>query len=177
MTIQTAQSLVELFHKTHGFPVSKDLFQTMKSSETDSALAAVEGRLEASSEFLADFKDVRAYRVHLLLEEAGEYLHALRYGDEIAAGDAIGDLLYLLLGEAVTWNLPAEELLQEVINSNASKQKRDPETNPRMRDKGPNYRPPDIKAAIERGRARRKWEDSVSQERNEQCPPMDNSAG
>jgi hypothetical protein len=43
-----------------------------------------------------------------------------------------------------------------------SKKKRDPITNPRMRDKGPNYSPPDIVGAIVRGKQRMNWEATMA---------------
>lgn len=94
--------------------------------------------------------DPRALRLHLIFEEAGELGVAMASGDEVATLDALADLLYVLLGTAVTFDLPLAEAFAEVHVSNMTKAKQptDPHAE-RFRDKGPNYKAPDLKAVLE----------------------------
>ena len=57
----------------------------------------------------------------MTLEEIGEWLAANGKGDVTAAADAIGDRLYLLLGDAVAAGMPLAEIFQAVHLSNCSK--------------------------------------------------------
>src|SRR5262245_24245697 len=65
--------------------------------------------------------DKRWLRAHLLLEEAAETVIAMAEGDEVKALDGLADLLYVLLGTAVTFRWPLEEAFAEVHVSNMTK--------------------------------------------------------
>jgi predicted HAD superfamily Cof-like phosphohydrolase len=100
----------------------------------------------------------RSLRAHLMIEELAETVGALADGrDEIALLDGLTDLLYVLLGTAAIYDLPLEEAFLEVHRSNMTKEKQpDDAAANRVRKKGPNYSPPDLKRVLElhRGRVR-----------------------
>jgi len=86
--------------------------------------------------------DVHALRAHLLLEELGEFLCAQT---EVEALDGLTDLLYVLLGTAVTYNWPLSAAFAEVHRSNMSKvRQEDDDLGNRVRDKGPAFQPPQL---------------------------------
>lgn len=94
--------------------------------------------------------DGRALRVHLTLEETAEWLDALAIGDELAAFDALCDRLYVLIGDAVTYDLPLSSGFAEVHRSNMTKEKQpDDPSAERVRQKGPNYEPPNLREILE----------------------------
>lgn len=103
---------------------------------------------EQSIKISAEEGDHRLYRGHLTVEESGEFLLALGAADIVELADAIGDLIYVLVGAAVTYGIPIDEILLEIHRSNMSKT-RDP-NDPRMRLKDPSrgYFPPDIEGVL-----------------------------
>ena len=60
-------------------------------------------------------------RLAMDLEELAEWAEAHASGDLIAAADAWGDRMYVLLGDAVTTGLPAETIFAEIHRSNMTK--------------------------------------------------------
>jgi len=60
-------------------------------------------------------------RLCLALEELAEWVEAHAAGDLVAAVDAWGDRLYVLLGDAAAAGLPADAIFDEVHRSNMSK--------------------------------------------------------
>src|SRR5262245_600260 len=60
-------------------------------------------------------------RFHLINEELDEYRDANAQGDVVGVADALGDLLYTVLGLAVLHGLPAAEIFEEVHRSNMTK--------------------------------------------------------
>lgn len=98
--------------------------------------------------------DSRLIRGHLVLEETGEFLEALAKQDEVAALDALCDLLYVVFGSGLVLDLPLLEGFEEVHKSNMSK--RPPKGDVRAQDKGAGYRPPNLQAVLAAYRARTK---------------------
>lgn len=64
---------------------------------------------------------VRALRAQLIQEELDEYKVALDAGDLLGIADALGDLLYVVLGAAVTHGLDLEGIFWEIHRSNMTK--------------------------------------------------------
>ena len=89
--------------------------------------------------------DPRYLRAHLILEEVSEMLCAMFNGDAVEVLDGIADALYVIIGTGVQFRMPVAEAFNEVHQSNMSKQ---PKNGPRLRDKGPNYRPPDLESLM-----------------------------
>ena len=85
-------------------------------------------------------EDIRLLRIHLLLEELGELIQAMGDHDDTRAFDGLIDLLYVAIGAGVTFDYPLSEGFDEVAKSNMTKERSDP----RLRDKGDNYIPPDL---------------------------------
>ena len=147
---------VREFHEKHGFPVGQRLTGLQEYNPQIVQLAA---RLRDHSETILGtalnrqqlFKDERMYRAHLMIEELSEAVQAMAIGDEVKLADALGDLIYVVIGTAVTYNIPIQYVFDEIHRSNMTKPKRDP-TDPRMRNKSDGYSPPDIQTAIEHGR-------------------------
>lgn len=92
--------------------------------------------------------DERDLRKRLLKEEFDEYIKAEEDNDLVEVADALGDMLYIIYGTAVSYGIPINEVFEEIHNSNLSKLGED--GLPIRRDdgkvlKGPNYFRPNIK--------------------------------
>lgn len=100
-------------------------------------------------EKFVDSSDPRFLRAHLLLEELSETLLSMSEGDEVGVLDGLTDLLYVLLGVAVVFDLPIEEAFWEVHKSNMTKipQSND-QSRTRVRLKGPSFVPPDLASVL-----------------------------
>ncbi len=149
---------VKEFHKKHSFPIENSLSTHCNSLSTE-ALEYLAEKLEIQVRSIkmiaresSRLGDERLYRAYLILEEVQEAVEALANGNEVLLADALGDLEYVTQGTAVTYNIPLAAIFDEIHKSNMTKMMRDVETNPRMRDKGSDYVPPDIKELIERNR-------------------------
>lgn len=92
-------------------------------------------------------RDPRILRASLMAEELGELIEAMSGQNYVKIADSIADLLYVVLGTAVCYNMDAGALFQTVHDSNMTKQVT---TDIRVRDKGPNYVPPDIIGALKK---------------------------
>lgn len=86
-------------------------------------------------------------RVHLISEELSELALAIGERNVVKIADALGDLAYVVIGAAVTYGIPLEQVFDEVHASNMTKAVRDP-SDTRLRNKGDSYRPPDIRAVL-----------------------------
>ena len=103
--------------------------------------------------YLEDDPDQTYLRCHLMAEELGEFMIALAAGDEVKAADGLTDLLYVLIGTALTYGWPLEELFAEVHASNMTKTKKTEnasvEDEKRLRDKGAKFKPPEIQKVLD----------------------------
>lgn len=139
--------MVEAFH------VKMDVSQKQRLQRDVVPSLVYTGRqlvdLSKSLEPLVKSPDKRFLRSHLLLEELGELLMAMGNGDEVETLDGMADLLYVLLGAAITMELPLPEAFDAVHHSNMTKEKQeDDPSKERVRVKGPNYLPPDIAGVL-----------------------------
>ncbi len=149
---------VRAFHIKHGFLIDKLLSNHCHELSTD-YLKHLAEKLDIQARSLnmvatgaSSLGDERLYRAWLMVEELKEVIEAMALNNEVLLADGLGDLDYVLKGTAITYSIPLKEVCEEVHKSNMTKMKRDIETNPRMRDKGPDYVAPDIAGAIKRGR-------------------------
>ena len=145
--IDAAQESVLIFHEQNGVSAQTYLPSLPADHEASELLERAASTLSQLAEDLLtrSKEDLRALRAHLIVEEAAEVLSALHARDEVALLDGLTDLQYVNLGTAATFDLPSGDAFIEVHNSNMTKQKspKDPHGQ-RLRDKGPNYRPPNI---------------------------------
>lgn len=149
------------FHVKHGFLTAKKVSDCEGALKTQANLSELltkmcEGIKDEAINLQEIKRDPRLYRMYLILEEVEELNAAMYVRDEVQMLDALEDLLYVVIGTAVTFNFPLEEGWQEVHKSNMSKKVRDPQVDPRMRNKGPNFVKADFKGIIERWRANAK---------------------
>jgi hypothetical protein len=95
------------------------------------------------------FKDQRAKRIQLIVEEAAELCDALARNDEMMALDALADLDYVVHGTAVALDLPLSDAFAEVHKSNMTKNVCHRQPGMAPGDKGPDYKPPKIAETLE----------------------------
>ena len=67
-------------------------------------------------------------------------------GELVAAADAIGDRMYVLLGDAVGAGMPSEQIFDELLRSNTSKAIQSEATVKRI--KGAHCRPPNLRGLL-----------------------------
>lgn len=120
------QALVKEFHESFGAPVA----------ETPTLIPLDRSKL----------------RYKLMAEELDEYLVATVNGDIVEIADALGDLLYVVLGSAVEHGLDLEPILGEIHRSNMSKLGEDGK--PVLREdgkilKGPRFFLPNLTRVVE----------------------------
>ena len=87
-------------------------------------------------------------RVELLREEFEEFKDAVEREDIVAIADALGDIVYVAYGAALTYGIDLDAVLSEIHRSNMSKL--GPDGRPLMRDDGKVLKPatysaPDIR--------------------------------
>jgi predicted HAD superfamily Cof-like phosphohydrolase len=85
----------------------------------------------------------------LIAEELGELALAIANRDKVMIADALGDLIYVVFGAAVTYGIPLQQVFEEVHRSNMTKAVRQPD-DIRLRNKGDSYQPPDIAGILDR---------------------------
>lgn len=66
-------------------------------------------------------KEIQELRLRLIAEEYQELKEAFLKSDIIGAADAIGDLLYVVIGTGVSCGLPLKEIFDEIHKSNMTK--------------------------------------------------------
>jgi predicted HAD superfamily Cof-like phosphohydrolase len=119
--MRVEQNKVADFHRKHGFPEGIAIGQDPKTDMV---------------------------RVHLIAEELGELALAIAERDRVKASDALADLAYVVLGAAVTWDIPLAAVFDEVHRSNMTKAVRSA-VDTRLRDKGASYVPADIASVLD----------------------------
>src|SRR5690606_1286801 len=119
---------VELFHKSFGLGVSKEIKANLGEAKN-------------------------LLRFNLMDEENREYLEATNNNDLVEVADALCDMLYILCGTILEHGMQykIEEVFEEIQRSNMSKLGEDGK--PIYRNdgkvlKGPNYFKPDIESII-----------------------------
>jgi predicted HAD superfamily Cof-like phosphohydrolase len=147
--MQVLLDCVRVFHeKVVGRSESQPLSMEKNDDLWDAAskLSAIALSLQ---EHIAD-SDLRYLRAHLMIEELGECVNAMGLGDEVGVLDGLSDLLYVLFGTAVDFDLPLEEGFCDVHVSNMTKiRQTDDDYGPRVRDKGPTFTPPDLQRTLD----------------------------
>ena len=157
MDLTGAQQMVAGFHRKFGFAMNFELSEM--NSENDFELGQWGMRLlDLSRELknrameLMDNGDPRLYRFYHKVEELGELAIAMGKRDEVETADALGDLQYLLLGDAVTFNIPMKEIFAEIHRSNMTKTRKSDDTRMKDRSSESGFEEPCLKWAIMKGR-------------------------
>ena len=161
--IQTQKAIYN-FHKKHQFPVNISLQANKKISWLIMwficKLIFGLSKLTIWYWKITDTNNESFYRFHLQLEELAEMMEGINNGNEVKTADGLGDLLYVVIGTAVAYQLPANEISKETCKSNETKQRRT-KNNIRLRDKGKNWQPPNFEKAIKEGRKRLLQENQI----------------
>ena len=156
--------MVMNFHKKYGFYMYRILHlelypddpnATLLLTILESNISNIAKEMETLAAESSKRGDERLHCAQLIAEEAGEVMKALLNGDEVECADALGDLLYVTIGTAVTYGIPIEEVFNEIHKSNMTKIRNPNDPNDsRMRKKDPHdgYIKPDISKAIKEGR-------------------------
>lgn len=142
------QQMVKDFHDKFGFKI-QGLECPGVSDELEDIADVFLTKAEAMKEHaiqLEERGDTRHYRTHLMMEELGELIVAMADMNRVAMADALADLLYVVLGTAVNFRLPSQELFHEIHRSNMTKQRK--KDDPRMKNKGEDYSPPDLERIL-----------------------------
>jgi predicted HAD superfamily Cof-like phosphohydrolase len=93
---------------------------------------------------------VHRLRVNLIEEELAELRNAGETHDLVEIADALGDLLYVVYGTAVTYGIDLDPVFSEIHRSNMSKGGSDPAARCDGKVlKGPNYTPPRVAEVLE----------------------------
>lgn len=93
-------------------------------------------------------------RQALIEEEVRELADAARDGDVVGVADALADIVYVAYGTAHVYGIDLDAVLDEVHASNMTKLGADGRPVRRADGKvlkGPGYRPPDVRAVLDRG--------------------------
>ncbi|HJN13663.1 MAG TPA: nucleoside triphosphate pyrophosphohydrolase family protein [Pirellulaceae bacterium] len=120
--MQDAIDNVRDFHRHIGAPIAQSP-TLLPCRRDDAATIAVQLRdLATTCHQMAQTAGDLPSRLSLALEEMAEWTEAHAAGDLVAAADAWGDRMYVLLGDAVATGLPGGAILDEVHRSNMSKE-------------------------------------------------------
>jgi NTP pyrophosphatase (non-canonical NTP hydrolase) len=90
-------------------------------------------------------------RLALIREETEELAQAIDRQNLVAIADALGDIVYVTFGAALTYGIDLDAVLAEIHRSNMTKLDRD--GRPILREdgkvlKGPDYSPPDLASVL-----------------------------
>jgi predicted HAD superfamily Cof-like phosphohydrolase len=119
--MQDAIDSVRDFHRHIGAPIAQSP-TLLPCLSDDAATIALQLRdLATTCRTLSKTAGDLPSRLNLALEEMAEWVEAHAAGDIVAAADAWGDRMYVLLGDAVATGLPGTAVFAEVHRSNMSK--------------------------------------------------------
>lgn len=139
------------FHRKHGFSLDKDLTSFKSDDNMTRYLKALAVELLTHAKdiegMMPNEHDPRLARTQLMVEELGETILGLANCNEVETLDGLSDLVFVTIGTALAFGLPIVEGLDEVCDSNLTKDPRD-KTDPRLRRKGPDYVPPNMARVI-----------------------------
>lgn len=88
-------------------------------------------------------------RIQLIKEELDEFAHASTSHNLIEIADAIGDLLYVVYGAAVTYGIDMQPIFNEIHESNMTKFIDGHRAKSGKWIKGPSYRPVNLQPLLE----------------------------
>ncbi len=148
LSLSSCVGMVRRFHARIKAPIAA----TPRTLNCDpaSALMFSDKLAELSKELAAaanGTEDILLSRAAMAVEELGEWLAANAKADLPGAADALGDRLYVLLGDAVATGIPLSEVFEAVHESNWSKL---PHVTTALGKafKGPGYQKPDLESLL-----------------------------
>jgi len=113
--------LVTAFHQMIGEKVSAEAALLQTDPDADLAIASDLRQLIANAKSDNRLGSHLRRRALMAAEELAEWIEAHAAGDLNSAADALGDRLYVLLGDAVASGLPLQPIFDEVHRSNMTK--------------------------------------------------------
>lgn len=135
------------FHRKIGETVAKSATLLQHDAELDSDLARSLRQIVDSFNRADRPTTQLSRRALMAVEELAEWIEAHVAGDIVEAADAIGDRLYVLLGDAVATGLPLERVFDEVHRSNLTKASRALTTGKGI--KGDDFESPELSHLLE----------------------------
>jgi len=118
--MQNAIDCVRDFHRRIGAPIADSpTLLPCRREDAEEIAKRLRELATACSQLSRESGDLSA-RLHMALEEIAEFAEAHAEDDIVAAADAWGDRMYVLLGDAVSTGLPGA-IFDEVHRSNMSK--------------------------------------------------------
>jgi len=143
------------FHEKQKFPIAMRLVDC-SITRTDDKLSDVATDLlyiahDLEKLMKSNVHDTRLVRAQIMIEELGETIEALVQRDEISLLDGLSDLMFVTIGTALTFDMPIIAGLNEVCDSNLTKAPRST-LDARLRNKGADYKAPDMKTILEGAR-------------------------
>ncbi len=131
------QGLHELTQKALGYIMEKSWFELVQDFHRKHGILKDENIVNRTTSEL---------RVALIDEEANELMDALDLRDKIEVADALGDLLYVVLGAADVYGIDIDRVFREIHRSNMTKVSEGDQNaaKPHKIRKGPEYSPPDL---------------------------------
>lgn len=157
MPLRKAEQMVKEFHLKNGYKVNgflteeHNMFTESVLQDITENLFKIQKTYQELACRIQETGDARLYRTLLIVEELAEIVDAMANKNEIELADGLGDLMYVVIGTAITYSIPLYEVFAEIQKANMAKKKRSKD-DPRMRDKGEEWKRPNIKGAIEKGR-------------------------
>jgi len=145
------KKLVEEFHKKQGFPLDLKLAEQDLMFGEEDILSSSASNLLITATILERFMEDNpghgacVARAQIMIEELAETIEAMITKNEVSLLDGLADLQFVTLGTAITFGMPIEEAHLEVCRSNLTKDVRKLHQDPRLRDKGADYQPPNLK--------------------------------
>jgi predicted HAD superfamily Cof-like phosphohydrolase len=129
--MQTVEEALLEFHSTYGLVINDKPIDFSHENDEDA--------------------ETFQLRWNLVQEEMDEFMTAHEGEDLVLLADAICDLVYVLVGTAVSYGIPFDRCFAEVQRSNMSKL--DENGEPIIREdgkilKGPNFSEPDLRSII-----------------------------
>lgn len=110
---------VRAFHEAGGLPVDRDF--RAADHRGDDLLRLLADLLTTMCARMEGVEGPRVLRARLMCEELAEVLSAVADDDPVAVADGLADLRYVVLGTAVEWGVPLDEVHAAVHAANMRK--------------------------------------------------------
>lgn len=143
--MNSEMKMVLQFHRKHKSHISVPL--SAKYSSILQQTANVSEDLAVALMKKLDVNDCRILRAQLIIEETSECIYAMLNGNELDLLDGLCDLMYVIIGTAITFDLPLPKAFCEVHRANMKKVV-SREVHRRVKNKGKDWLPPNLKPIL-----------------------------